>query len=442
MASKIPPPAGCRMGRAQEVITPGLPVPLAGYFHDRVAKTVRDDLFAKAVVIESNGARMALVSCDLVTLTAEVVNAAKTAIEERTGIPPSHVLVCASHTHTGPEVRHNAVVPVSEPWLETLPGRIADAVVHAADSLVNANLRIGAIEAAGYNFNRVFRCKDGSEVFGRMPDLEDVIGPAGPTDPQLQTLSATDPEGKLLALVVNFAMHPDVIGGGTADFVSADWPGEVAKNISAVYGEDVVTVFLQGTCGDLNQSPYEPTNLPVGGEAKAEQLGRGLAGAAMMAHERAEPMHVVSPISARIEELAIPYYTRDEKFYAEVEELKRRKERTYFEQAFLERAESWSLDGETASAPVQAMRIGDVAIVALPAEIFVGIGLDIKRWSPAAATMVVELANGRASGYVPTTDQAERGAYGAKPVLSRWLCSDAGRRMTEAAQVMLHKMWA
>ena len=87
------------------------------------------------------------------------------------------------------------------------------------------------------------------------------------------------------------------------------------------------------------------------------------------------------------------------------------------------------------------MRIGDAALVGLPAEIFVRIGLDIKQWSPAPSTFVVELANGRASTYVPTTDQAERGAYGAKPILSRWLCADAGRRMADAALVMLHRQF-
>ena len=75
------------------------------------------------------------------------------------------------------------------------------------------------------------------------------------------------------------------------------------------------------------------------------------------------------------------------------------------------------------------------------AEIFVRIGLEIKQWSPSEATFVAELANARASTYVPTTDQAERGAYGAKPILSRWLCADAGRRMADAALVMLHRMF-
>jgi hypothetical protein len=95
-----------------------------------------------------------------------------------------------------------------------------------------------------------------------------------------------------------------------------------------------------------------------------------------------------------------------------------------------------------ADVPVQAMRLGDIGLIGLPAEIFVRLGLEIKHFSPALQTFVVELANARASTYVPTTDQAERGAYGARPILSRWLCSDAGRRMADAAIVMLHQLWS
>jgi neutral ceramidase len=113
-----------------------------------------------------------------------------------------------------------------------------------------------------------------------------------------------------------------------------------------------------------------------------------------------------------------------------------------FEKYLIKRAESWPYDGQNADVPVQAMRIGDIALVGLPAEIFVRIGLEIKHFSPAPFTFVVELANARSSTYVPTTDQAERGAYGAKPALSRWLCADAGRRMADAALVMLHQLWA
>ncbi|NQT53821.1 hypothetical protein HQ576_17320, partial [bacterium] len=73
MARNADEPAVCQVGRAQENITPPVGVSLAGYFHDRVAKTIRDELFAKALVIESEGERIAVVSCDLVCLANGVV---------------------------------------------------------------------------------------------------------------------------------------------------------------------------------------------------------------------------------------------------------------------------------------------------------------------------------------------------------------------------------
>jgi hypothetical protein len=87
------------------------------------------------------------------------------------------------------------------------------------------------------------------------------------------------------------------------------------------------------------------------------------------------------------------------------------------------------------------LRIGEVGLVAFPAEIFVRIGLEVKQWSAAPRTFVVELANARLSSYVPDPSQAERGAYGAKPVLSRWLDADAGRQMSDAAIRLLHQLF-
>ena len=438
MSDGKPEPVLVRAGCGQQVISPPLGSLLAGYFHDRVAERIRDDLFARAVVVESGGVRLAFVSCDLIAMGREMADAAKKIIAANVGIPAENVLIGATHTHTGAEMRDNHAVAKSEEWAGELPGKIAAAVEMAAGSMFTATLRPGRMDVEGYAFNRLFRMKDGSELFGRRPG--EMVGVAGPIDPELQTLSIVDEEERLRGLIVNYALHVDVIGGGSADFVSADWPGEMARNVAAVYGEDVVTVFLQGTAGDINHNPHEATALPTRGPEKAIQLGRALAGAAMLATERAEPLED-GVLEARVETLPIPYYTRDAALMAEVEELKKKEELTPFEQYTVRKGENWPYDGKIAAVPVQVMRIGDVGVVALPAEIFARIGLEIKQFSPAPFTLVVELANADVSIYVPTTDQAERGAYGARPILSRWLCSDAGRQLADAAQVMLWKLW-
>lgn len=433
-------PALFQVGRARECITPAPGAKLAGYFHDREAKYVRDDLFARAVVIDNGKTQIALVSCDLISMTAEVSVPAKERIERETGIPAANILVCATHTHTGPELRPNGSVARDEAWTRGLIDHIANAVIHAHQSKVPARLCTGQADASGYSFNRIFRRKDGSEVFGTGEKGAPILGAAGPVDPVLQTLSAVDENGKLLAVMVNFAMHPDVIGGGSADFISADWPGLMSNALSAVYGDDMVTLLLQGTCGDINHRPHDKTFLPTSGPKKAEQLGRALAGAAMVALERAEPM-MDSQLAVMTKVLDLPYYTRDESIFKEMEELEKKENLSYMEEANVRRVREWSNDGKSIAAPVQTMRIGEVGLAAFPAEIFVRLGLEVKEWSKAPHTFVVELSNDRVSTYVPDTDHADRGAYGQKPILSRWLRSDAGRHMADAAIDMLYDLY-
>jgi neutral ceramidase len=433
-------PAKLQVGRASAVITPSLPSFLAGYFHERVARRVRDDLYARALVV--SGERVvALVTLDLAHVHESVVEPAKALIEERLGIGPEAVMVSATHTHTGPEVAPNEPMPVCAELVEKLPGIIASVVEEAVRDASPSELRPGRTEVHGYSFNRLFRLLDGGEVFGKRQGA-DIIGGAGEIEPELLTLAAVGPEDRLLALAVGFALHPDVIGGGTADFISADWPGEIAKNVAAVYGPDAMGMFLQGTCGDINHVTHVETRLPRGGPAKAVALGRALAGAAMVAAERAEPMEDAT-VRAALETLEIPYYTRDEAFLRQLRELEAKAghgELTPFERHTLDAGEAWPHDGKVARVPIQAMRIGQVGLVALPAEIFSSIGREIRRYSPFPHTFVVEQANARSSVYVPAVAQAERGAYGAVPILSRWLCADAGRRMGDAAIRLLHSL--
>jgi hypothetical protein len=426
-----------RAGAARQVITPTLGCCLAGYFHERRATWVRDDLCCHVLLLESGGERLALISCDLICLDVDTVGAIKTAIQAATGIAPDRVLVHCTHTHTGPVVRTICTLPIDEAYLQALPGRVAEAAAQAAAGMFEALLFAGRREESQVGSNRLGRNRDGREVFGKAG----VIGPAGPIDPELLALGVRDMQGQVRAVVVNYAMHPDVIGGGSADFLSADWPGEVGRTLAAVYGPDVVTVFLNGACGDLNHGEWSPTRIPTGGPAKAVQMGRTLAGGAMAALETAEPL-ASARIGAALETLDIPFYTRDAAFLAEAAAARALPEsaRQGWEKALIVMDDIWDKDGKTAHVPVQVLRLGDVMFVGLPGEVFVKWGLEIKHWSPARFTFVAELANGW-FGYIPTTDQAHRGAYGAKPVLSRQLIPDAGRQLADAIQVLMWRLW-
>jgi hypothetical protein len=123
-------PAWYEAGFARTLITPPVGTSLAGFFHDRVSKRVRDDLFARAAVVRAGQTRVALVALDLICVDSDFVDKAKSLIAQETGIPSDHVLISASHTHTGPEVRLTGnKVPRNETWLAGLPRLIADAVL-------------------------------------------------------------------------------------------------------------------------------------------------------------------------------------------------------------------------------------------------------------------------------------------------------------------------
>ncbi|MGC9320200.1 MAG: hypothetical protein ACP5KN_19360 [Armatimonadota bacterium] len=421
-------------GLAKRVITPEGAVPLAGYYHERIGSRVRDDLHCRALVLEEGDCRICIVSLDLVAVARDWGDAARGMIVERTGIPADRILICATHTHTGPPVRQGKW-EIPQDWMGALPTMIAETAEEAAQQTFDALLFPGRQEDYYLASNRLGRTRDGDEIFSSTG----VIGHAGPVDGEMLVLGVREHDGTLRGMLVNYPMHVDVIGGGGADFVSADWPGIMAESIAGVYGEQAMTLFGNGCCGDINHRLWHETRQPAEGEHKALQMGRALAGLAVNAVEEAEPLGHTG-CGSKLEELQIPYYTRDEELMAEIEAMKQREDLEYFEEATVRAVESWDHDGQVADVPVQVMRFGELMFVGLPGEIFTRWGLEIKRWSPTPWTFVIELAN-EWLGYIPTTDQAMRGGYGAKPILSRRLIADAGRQIADSVQVAMWQVW-
>jgi len=428
-----------RAGFAEKVITPPVGVYLAGYFHDRIAERVRDDLYVKAAVFEAGGQRVAIVACDLAHVGREIVHDAKHRVYESIGIPPESVIISATHTHTGPEILERSRSPVDSKYVAALGPAIAAVVEEAAGQMFPAQLRPNTGCEEELSFNRLLRMRDGSDQFGWDGDPKEVAGVAGPIDPEMVVLGIYDQESNLRGLLLNFALHVDVIGGGSADFISADWPGELARTVNAIYGEGVTTLFLQGTCGDINHCTHHATELPTGLEPKAIQLGRALGAVAVNAVEKAEPA-CDETIDSLLRTLEIPYYEVDEDLRKRVEQLKKKSPINDFEKFLIEVVEVWPHDGDLAEVPIQAVRLGPLGMAVLPGEVFVHWGLTIKKWSPAPYSMVVELANDT-FGYTPTIEQAERGGYGAMPILSRQLEASAGRIMSDEVLRMMNQLW-
>jgi len=154
--------ADLRAGAAAVRITPPLGLPLAGYYSPRGAQGVHDDLYAKALVLELEGSRTALVVCDFISLPRDIVEQARRRISESLGLPPERVMLSATHTHTGPALagrtrRDDLVTRASEAarrYRAELPERIAESVRLAASRLEPARLWAAVGREESLPFNR------------------------------------------------------------------------------------------------------------------------------------------------------------------------------------------------------------------------------------------------------------------------------------------------
>ncbi|HNS32980.1 MAG TPA: neutral/alkaline non-lysosomal ceramidase N-terminal domain-containing protein [bacterium] len=425
-----------RAGVAQVDITPPLGSDLGGYHHRRLAREIRSRLYTKAMVIESDGKRIALVANDICMLSDDITYPAKEKIASSCGIPAEAVMLSATHTHTGPAIDIVSGVPATglpfspDPvYIKKLTENIVKGVMEACSSLFDAGIFYGQAQAEGFSINKLCRLKNGRDIYDTRPmdgGRDGRIGFSGPLDNSVQVLCIKDTEKKVRAFAVNYACHPN----SGPDVIWAEWPGEMAETISLVYGQDVPCLLLQGTSGDVDCM----LNLPH------ERIGRGIAGAAIMAIEREQNPSTVLPIDFRMKNIPMQLLAKTPETERLMNEIKKKPDRSLPEESWLKRYNGWNPGCTEINVPIQCLRMGQTAFVGLPGEIFTSIGLEIKRYSPAANTMVVELANTRV-GYVPPVEQADRGGYGQWPFTNRLLVPEAASIMADAAVGMLWEMW-
>lgn len=427
-----------RAGVAQEKITPAAGGFLGGYPHVRVAQTVQSDLYAKAMVFEHGGKRVAIVANDLVGVTPEIVKAAQELIAKNCGISADAVMICATHTHTGPEIRDRKGYPYgSDPaYNAELARKMAAVVERACNALFEASLHVGRADAEGFAMHRYRRLNSGRDIecYTDPPKdtgyEKDIVGFAAPVDHTVRTLCLRDAKGRVRGLAVNFALHPN--SGKKASYYSAEWPGETARCIAEKYGADVPCLVLQGAAGDVQRKPGTP-----------QRDGKGVAEAAAKADERAVRL-AGGPLDRRLAILKIPYCLKAE-LAKEIAFFKDKKDLSEVEKRLVQSLtkcyDRWEHDNQVMDVPVQCFRIGEAAIVGLPGEPFTALGLEIRKGSPAKETFVVGYANDWRPGYIPPADQATRGAYGERACETRRLVAEAAGQIVDAAIANLRQMW-
>jgi hypothetical protein len=391
------------------------------------------ELRAVAIVLERPGTtpapKVALVACDVLFVQQDFVERALARIEASTGIPPAHVLINATHTHHAPTTVTVHGYAREEEFVRRLEDAIVQSVENAHGRLAggDATLRfkLGREDTVGAN-SRVLLADNSIWWTGSM---DDAVRHTGPFDPDLPVLAFGGDDGKLRGLAYNHSTH--TIGTRAPGVRSPSFYGLAAQELEAELGCPVQ--FLEGASG----STHNITGVP------ADEAVRRMKRAVRDALAEAQPLPVTR-LAAIKRPFAFKVRTFDEA--AEDEKVSRycRKRIPQHADGVIEvframRQKLADQQGQTRQTVLQAIAIGDVAVVGVPAEYFTIFGVDIKRRSPFRHTVVAELANDWI-GYLPNREAHEFGGYQTWMGLHSYAEPGTGERAADAVVDMLKEL--
>ena len=373
-------------------ITPPLGGFMWGYYSPtRIAKEVHERLYARAMVVEDDGNLAAFVTVDTCAIPPEMHDIVTKRIEDYTGIKPESVCICSDHTHLGapvsdgPEVNAYADATYKDVFFRLC----ADAVILAYNRLDDATAKFAKTEVKGYSYNRNFVTNDGKYVtHSWSPNIKSELDNV---DYELPIIYF-ERNDKPIGAIISFALHQD-----TTDIKYLGYTGDysciLSKKLKEKYGQDFVTVFLIGTCGDINHVPRNK-DIPV---KNYKEIGDALAKATIEQYDKAEPVGSGVGVIKEFVELK----RRSFEFKEQQKEVAR-----LINEDDAMRARNMlfyisSNPPATSNLAVQGVRIGDVFIACLPGEIYTTYGKQIKAESPFAKTMVAENCNSYC-GYIPS----------------------------------------
>ncbi len=453
-----------RAGADRADITPELGVLIVGSFNPTPATHVHDPLYARTLVLDDGTTRLAFVVVDNVGVPKIVCDEAKRLIAEKTGLPKSHVLISSSHTHSGGSARERSDTTTEEirdgftgdrpkltKYQDLIAHRVADSVRVAINRLEPAKIGWGAGRDGTHVFNRRWHVK--SEMNRRNPfggvdtvrmnppsnKPEELLKPAGPTDPEISFLSVQAKSGRPIALLANYSLH--YVGGVPIGVISGDYFGVFDRRIGEMLGAErsdppFVGVMSNGTSGDINNINFRNRGPAMAPYEKMQRVANAVAAEVYRVYQTIQHQDWVK-LDARYEEIALAPRRPTPEMVAHAKKVLEKpatekpwhvNEKTYARSVL----RAVDAPGEL-QVPLQAFRIGELGIAATPIETFVEVGLEIKAKSPFAQAFTISIANG-AFGYMPTVAQHQLGGY------ESWLGTN--RVELEAAPKMVTRLLA
>ena len=434
-------------GVARAAVTPPTGMRLAGSLRDTLSTEVHDELSVSALYLREGPRTALIITCDLILMPPEDALQIREAVAAALRIEAADVLLSFSHSHATPSPiswgEHDYVATIEErqavvKYFDRLTTAIIGTARSAAEQAQLARVAAGSGESA-ININRRERRADGAMLLGSNPD--------GAVDREVRVVRIDTDQGTPLAMLMNYACHPDVLGPKSS-LISPDFVGPARAAAEAVTGS--TALYLQGAAGDIY-----PCSGIVNGDAGLDvaiRLGRQLGAEAARVHET---LNTVRRPSERLEwistnsittnwnyedldrptspqlataSIVLDLPTRPLPPEKEAEEVVATRERELVvvpetaplsARLIANRRLAWARIqlnaireelAPTVPVELQAVRIGSAALIAIPGELFTEIGLAIKAASPFEHTLVCAYSNG-VYFYIPTKAAFEDGGY-------------------------------
>jgi neutral ceramidase len=403
LAAAGEPQGTWKAGLATVVITPEQSMWMAGYAsRNKPSEGKVHDLHAKALALEDNaGTRLAIVTADLIGFPREFRDRMENEVGARYQLRPQGLLLCASHTHSGPELRAWRAtqtwdlppeqIELSKQYAENLQGKLVELVGSALADLAPARLSYTHARA-GFAMNRRLQTERGYVI---SPNAD------GPVDHDVPVLQVLKPDGRIRALVFGYACH-----NTTLSFYQfcGDYAGFAQQYVEQTH-PGTTAMFIAGCGGDQNPTPRRTLEW-------AQQHGRALANAVEAALV-ARPRRVQGPLGLALEEVALELEPPN------VDELKKQASssdkyaRQHAQEALSELEKAGRLDKTYPYLVHVAQFDDDLTMIGLAGEVVVDYSLRLKAELAGAPLWVAGYCND-VFGYVPSQRVLQEGGYEAR----------------------------
>ncbi len=448
---------------AQDISPTQFPTPVNGSMKGNFAKGITDPMHARCLALSDGKRSLVYVVVDACMIPREICEDAKALAAKETGIPPEHMLISATHTHSAGTL---AAVFQSDPdpeYVKTVAPRIAAGIAQAVKNAEPAEFGWAFGSDPAHVFNRRWHMKEGQyyeNPFGITTDRAkmnpgivspSVSVPTSAVDQDVAVMAVRSAQDKRpIALLANYSLH--YVGGNTA--ISADYFGAFAREIATRLKADdaryqgkpaFVGIMSNGTSGNINninfgssirykRNPGEQINI----------VARSVADVALAAYETIPWKPDVTLDSEESEmQLGVRKGSPQEMQQAKewMATIPKDKDGQWADKKAIYARETMLLADFPDTVPVklQTHRIGNLSVAAIPCEVFVQIGLKLKRDTPFTRHFTISLANGY-NGYLPTEEDHAMGGYETWRARSSYLEVPAAGKITSKLEDMLHKM--